>query len=119
MEVEALRRRVDVSQGVMTADALQPPALSGQKSIATAADARLCLRSRPPHGVCAGETEHCQRYRNQRTDQIRYAWPRWPRQNTGCHRTVPWIECEDAVLSDGGSKLCDEVKRGRWRETGG
>ncbi|KAK4538091.1 hypothetical protein CDCA_CDCA16G4116 [Cyanidium caldarium] len=35
MEVEALRRRVDVSQGVMTADALQPPALSGQKSIAS------------------------------------------------------------------------------------
>ena len=36
------------------------------------------MYSRPSHGVCSGETQHCQLYRDWRTHQMHCAWPRLP-----------------------------------------
>eukprot|EP00166_Cyanidium_caldarium_P005379 ctg_648.g157 len=52
------------------------------------ADARPCMRSRPPHGVSSGETDHCRLRCNQHTDQTHCAWPRLRCRNTGCRRTL-------------------------------
>ena len=54
----------------------------------TAADATLCMYSRPSGGVCSGETQHRQLHRDRRTDQRHCAWPRLPCQSRSCRRIL-------------------------------